>query len=111
MSRLWELLARKYNDNLSTEEEEELERLLGEHKEALDVNEILTRPGELEVRKLTSVMDEARSREWIARGLADKRVVEEVKQRAEADIFGEPVRPWYQRQAFLWAAVIAGFLL
>lgn len=107
MSRLWELLARKYNNDLSTEEEEELNRLLGEQKDALDVNEILTNPGGLEVKKLTSIMDEARSREWIARRMAERRVT----MVETADVFADPVRPWYKRQGFLWAAITAGVLL
>lgn len=107
MSRLWELLARKYNNDLSKEEEEELNRLLGEQKDALDVSEILTKPGGLEVKKLTSIMDEARSREWITRRMAEKRaaVVE------TTGVFKDPVRPLYKRQGFLWAAIAAGALL
>lgn len=111
MSRLWELLARKYNNDLSRDEEEELERLLGEQKDIPDVNEILTKPAGLDVKKLTSIMDEARSREWIARRLADKRAVEEAQRQASVTgVFADPVRPWYKRQGFLWAAITAGLL-
>lgn len=109
LARLWELLARQYNDGLSGPEQEELDLLLKEHRDALELNEILTRSGDLEVRRLTTAQDEARSRERIARRLGDKNEVAK-------DPFGTPVRPLYKRQGFVWAALIcvlfgAGFWL
>ena len=51
LSRLWELLARKYNNGISESEQEELDHLLLTHRDALELNEILTRSGDLDVKK------------------------------------------------------------
>ena len=106
LARLWELLARKYNDDLSAAEQAELDQLLEQHRDALDLNEIMTRSGDLEVRKTTTPVEEARSREWIARKMAD------IKDEPAPlpDPFGEPSRPWYRRQAFVWAVALSVFL-
>ncbi|TDX00865.1 FecR family protein [Dinghuibacter silviterrae] len=102
LARLWELLARKYNDGLSGPEQEELDQLLSEHRDALELNEILTRSEDLGVKKLTTAMDEARSREWIASRIE--------KKETEPVDFGMPVRPLYKRQGFVWAMVIGIFI-
>lgn len=84
--------------------------MLLQHRDALELNEILTRSGDLEVKRLTTALDEARSREWIARRLVDRREAADRRdtfgEEAPADPFGEPVRPLYKRQGFLWAAVV-----
>jgi ferric-dicitrate binding protein FerR (iron transport regulator) len=106
LARLWELLARKYNDDLSAVEQEELDQLLRQHQDALGLNEIMTRSADLEVRRTTTAMEEARSREWIARKMAD------IKDEPAPlpDPFGEPSRPWHRRPGFVWAIALVVFL-
>ena len=65
-NRLWELLARKHNDELTEDEQKELELLLRQQQEMFELNETFLRIKELQVRKLSSQADEERSRQAIA---------------------------------------------
>ncbi|HEY8972270.1 MAG TPA: hypothetical protein VIM64_24365, partial [Puia sp.] len=65
-NRLWELLARKHNDELTEDEQKELELLLRQQQEMFELNETFLRLKELQVRKLSSQADEERSRQAIA---------------------------------------------
>jgi transmembrane sensor len=118
LSRLWELLARKYNNGISDLEQEELDHLLLTHRDALELNEILTRSGDLDVKKVTTALDEARSREWIARKMEER---EATRVQAEPDIVppdppdpsdhpGPPEKPLYQRLGFIWLAIFLAIL-
>jgi len=64
--RLWELLSRKYNQELTADEHQELDLLLRRHQDIVEWNETFSRLREIEVKKLTSPGDEQRSRQAIA---------------------------------------------
>ncbi|MBN9382225.1 MAG: FecR domain-containing protein [Chitinophagaceae bacterium] len=64
--RLWELLSRKYNNELTPEEQEELEQLLREHRDVFELNETFSRLKDMPVQPLTTPADEERSRQAIA---------------------------------------------
>lgn len=68
-ARLWELLARKYNREISGEELHELEQLLRQQQHGIQLNELLTDLHNLPIRHMTSATDEARSREAIQKAL------------------------------------------
>lgn len=62
-SRMWELLSRKYNNEISAEELLELARLLQQPGEALHLNELLADLQALPLQSLTTEADEAKSLE------------------------------------------------
>lgn len=64
-SRLWALLARKYNNEISEEELAELELLLKQQQDAFQVNELLSDLHKLPLEKITTTADELKSREAI----------------------------------------------
>jgi ferric-dicitrate binding protein FerR (iron transport regulator) len=68
-ARLWELLARKYNGEISGEELDELEQLLRQQQHGIQLNELLTDLHSLPIRNMTSAADEAKSREAIQKAL------------------------------------------
>lgn len=68
-SRLWELLARKYNGEISDEEMLELEQLLKEQHHGIQLNELLTDLHEFPVKNMTTAFDETRSRVSIMHSL------------------------------------------
>mgnify|MGYP002376929050 CR=1 FL=1 len=61
-SRIWELLARKYNNEISAEELSELGRLLQQPGAAHHLNELLADLQAIPLKKITSDADEAKSR-------------------------------------------------
>jgi ferric-dicitrate binding protein FerR (iron transport regulator) len=70
-ARLWELLARKYNGEISGEEMDELEQLLRQQQHGIQLNELLTDLHSLPIRNMTSAADEAKSREAIQKTLGN----------------------------------------
>ena len=60
-SRIWELLARKYNNEISEEELLELGRLLQQPGDAHHLNELLADLHAIPLKKITSDADEAKS--------------------------------------------------
>jgi len=64
--RLWELLARKYNNELTADEQQELEQLLRDHRDVFELNETFSRLKDMPVQPLTTSADEERSRLAIA---------------------------------------------
>lgn len=69
VSRIWELLARKYNHEISDEELRELELLLQQHQDAFQLNELLSNLHELPLQRVTSAADEIKSAEAIRQAL------------------------------------------
>ncbi|MDO6432801.1 FecR family protein [Flavitalea sp. BT771] len=69
-SRLWELLARKHNNELSGDEQEELDQLLRLHQDVFELNETFSRLKDMDVKKLTTPADEEKSRQSIAARIA-----------------------------------------
>lgn len=64
-SRIWDLLARKYNNEISAEELSELGRLLQQPGAAHQLNELLADLQAIPLKKITSDADEAKSRETL----------------------------------------------
>ncbi|MCO5239449.1 MAG: DUF4974 domain-containing protein [Chitinophagaceae bacterium] len=64
-SRIWELLARKYNNELSADELSELNRLLQQPGEAIHLNEWLDELQSIPLQKMTSEADEAKSADML----------------------------------------------
>ncbi len=62
-SRIWELLARKYNNEISPGELLELGRLLQQPGDAHHLNELLADLHAIPLKKITSAADEAKSRD------------------------------------------------
>lgn len=62
-SRIWELLARKYSNEISAEELSELSRLLQQPGDAHHLNELLADLQAIPLKKITSDADEAKSRD------------------------------------------------
>lgn len=64
-SRIWELLLRKFNKEITEEELHELEQLLQHHQGVSEVNEILLNLHKLPLEKITDETDLQKSREAI----------------------------------------------
>lgn len=62
IDRIWDLLAKKFNNEISSQELEELELLLRENQDAFQLNELLSRFGELPLKPIS---DEAMKRRSI----------------------------------------------
>jgi ferric-dicitrate binding protein FerR (iron transport regulator) len=62
IDRIWDLLAKKFNNEISSQELEELELLLRENQDAFQLNELLSRFGELPFKPIS---DEAMKRRSI----------------------------------------------
>lgn len=103
--RLWILLARKYNNELTPEEQEELEQLLRQHQETFELNESFSRLKELQVKTESMAAEEERSREAIAArlNLGSAPMTEEEPSLTEP----LPVRPGRYRPVLLWASAFA----
>ncbi|MBX3257644.1 MAG: FecR family protein [Chitinophagaceae bacterium] len=65
VSRIWELLARKYNHEISDDELRELELLLQQHQDAFQLNELMAGLHDLPLKKITSAADEIKSLETL----------------------------------------------
>ncbi|HVW61915.1 MAG TPA: FecR family protein, partial [Puia sp.] len=101
--RLWELLSRKHNNELTTEEQEELEQLLREHRDVFELNETFSRLKDMPVQPLTTPADEERSRQAIAARLAAAQYAQTDSQ--GNDTVGTPlVRPRSRKKLLVWAA-------
>ena len=59
IDRIWELLTKKFNNEISSQELDELELLFRENQDAFQLNELLSRFGELPFKP---VSDEAMKR-------------------------------------------------
>jgi transmembrane sensor len=65
-NRLWILLARKYNNELTPEEQEELEQLLRQHQDTFELNESFSRLKDLQVETHSTAAEEESSRHALA---------------------------------------------
>lgn len=102
-NRLWVLLARKYNDELTAEEQEELEQLLRQHQDAFELNESFTRLKDLQVRSLSTAAEEESSRQAIV-ALLNLQEAPSTEVEAERSIaFALPDRPRRRKAMLLWA--------
>ena len=63
-------MSRKYNNELTAEEQDELEQLLRDHRDVFELNETFSRLKDMPVQPLTTPVDEERSRLAIAARLA-----------------------------------------
>jgi len=105
--RLWDLLARKYNNELTAEEEVELEQLLREHRDVFELNETFSRLRDMPLQRLSTTADEERSRQAIAARLAA--LQEENLDTPVEDIF--PFRPRPIKKIMLWAAACCALVI
>ena len=104
--RLWELLSRKHNNELTPEEQEELEQLLREHRDVFELNETFTRLKDMPVQPLTTPADEERGRQAIAARLAAAQAAQVVQIESQDNEAMEtpPVHPRSHKKLLLWAA-------
>ncbi|MBX2921022.1 MAG: FecR family protein [Chitinophagaceae bacterium] len=79
VSRIWELLARKYNHEISDDELRELELLLQQQQDAFQLNELMAELHDLPLKKITSAADEIKSLEAIQLALQKNTEREEVQ--------------------------------
>jgi Fe2+-dicitrate sensor, membrane component len=98
-NRIWILLVRKYNDELTPEEQEELEQLLRQHQDTFELNESIARLKDLQVKKINTEADEAGSRQAIAAHLNLAPFVE-----ADEAIAPAPSPRRYRKLVYLAAA-------
>jgi ferric-dicitrate binding protein FerR (iron transport regulator) len=98
-SRLWVLLTRKYNNELTTEEQEELELLLRQHRDVFELSEAFPSLKDLEVKKLLTPADEERSRQSIAARLA---IPAASPRKEAAEVPGAHLRSY--KRLLLWTA-------
>jgi transmembrane sensor len=112
-NRLWILLARKYNNELTPEEQEELEQLLRRHQDTFELNESIARLKDLQVKQHSTAADEESSRQAIAARLN----LQETTLPDASPPIDEPlsVHPPRYKKILLWAAafcaVCIGFAL
>lgn len=83
-SRLWALLARKYNNEISEEELAELELLL-KQQDVFQFNELLSDLHKLPLEKITTTEDELKSREAIRLSLAAAEHIDNTEQPTQND--------------------------
>jgi ferric-dicitrate binding protein FerR (iron transport regulator) len=106
--RLWELLARKYNHELTQEELHELELLLRQHQDIFELNETFSRLKDIEAKKLSTPEDEERSRQAISARLGLP------GQSPDTTVPPVPVRTRRYKPILVWAAagcaLVIGFL-
>jgi transmembrane sensor len=62
INRIWELWVKKFNNKISSAEQDELESLLRQHQDVFEVNELLTGLKDLPLKPLTNIQDEEKSR-------------------------------------------------
>jgi len=96
-------LARKHNNELTADEQEELDQLLRQHRDVFELNETFSRLKDMEVRKLTTPADEEKSRQSIAARIAalagarpENAPAEERRPDASAEDGFQPVQPGEQ---------------
>lgn len=83
-SRIWELLLRKFNKEITEEELQELELLLQQHQDVSEINEILLNLHRLPLEHITTDADAQKSREAIKLKLSAQK--KEVK-KADSPIY------------------------
>jgi len=113
-------LSRKHNNELTPEEQEELEQLLRDHRDVFELNETFSRLKDMPVQPLTTLADEERSRLAIATRLAaaqlegwDNEAAEASPSRQKETVEAPPARSGTRIRPLLWVAaccllVIAG---
>lgn len=106
VSRIWELLARKYNNEISDEELRELELLLQQHQDAFQLNELLADLHELPLQPATSAADEAKSIDAIKQALQQQQEGEQQLSSGD-DILREHDQKLNRRKRFAWVGGIA----
>lgn len=98
VSRIWELLAKKYNNEISDEELRELELALIQHQDAFQLNEIISGLSNIPLQKVTNKDDEERSRVAIRQAMRQQKSEEDVVNIAPA------TNRW---RSMLWAGGVA----
>lgn len=110
VSRIWELLVRKYNNEISDEELRELELLLQQNQDVLEVNEVLLSLHELPLEQMTKEADERKSADALRTKLALYNA--ENKQSEEViALYEEQTRRNKMYQWMGWATGLAAVLL
>ncbi len=95
VSRIWELLAKKYNDEISADELQELELFLNRYQDVFQLNEILSGLDDIPLQKVTSRTDEEKSLAAI-KGAVEKSNNEEQLLAAIASASERKKRLWKQ---------------
>ncbi len=101
------MLARKYNNELTAEEQEELEQLLREHRDVFELNETFSRLRDMPVQRLSTAADEERSRQSIAARLESAQ--EDSQDRAAEDIY--ILRPRPIKKILAWTAAACALVI
>ncbi len=73
VSRIWELLAKKYNNEISGEELRELELFLAQHQDVFQLNEIISGLDDIPLQKVTDRSDEEKSLAAIKQAIERRR--------------------------------------
>lgn len=102
-NRLWILLARKYNDELTPEEQAELEQLLRQHQDTFELNESIARLKDLQVKKRSTEADEENSRQAIAARL-------NLGSATEAEEAAAPTLPLRRYKKLIYLVAACGIL-
>lgn len=103
-SRLWELLVRKFNNEITEEECRELEMLMQQNQSALEINEILLSLQDTPLVPLTSEADENRSAESLRAKLASQQAQQHLSEQAVA-LFEEKSR---RKKMYRWIMATTG---
>src|SRR3954466_7108611 len=105
--RLWELLARKYNNEVTADEVEELEQLLREHRDVFELNETFSRLRDMPLQRLSTSADEERSRQAIAARLAEAEDESQDSSVEEVSL----LRPRPVRKIMRWAVACCALVI
>ncbi len=100
VSRIWELLAKKYNQEISVEEMKELEMYLTQYQDAFQLNEIISSIDDIPLQKVTDRSDEERS-------LASIKQMLERKKSEDKEIVSVPTVRSSRWQTIAWISSIA----
>lgn len=73
VSRIWELLVKKYNNEISADELRELELFLTQHQDVFQLNEIISGLQDIPLQKVTGRADEEKSLAVIKQAIALRR--------------------------------------
>lgn len=105
-SRIWELLLRKFNKEITEEELNELELLLQQYQDVSEINEILLNIHRLPLENITTEADVNKSREAIRLKLAEEKA--EIKEDHVVDEPEEKIIPLQNQFSTLkWIAGVA----
>ncbi|MFT3945843.1 MAG: FecR family protein [Agriterribacter sp.] len=109
-SRIWELLLRKFNKEITGEELQELELLLQQQQDISEINEILLNLHRLPLEHITDDADIQKSREAIRFKIAEEqKEVLKVNDIIDSEATSFSLEKWYNKFKWEWriAAIIA----